>query len=354
MLSKADTPGNAARKAAATRAADASPAVSTVELLSHGRTVIQTEAKALGDLSAMLDERFAEAVRTILATPMRVVVTGMGKSGHIGRKIAATFAATGTPAIFVHPAEAAHGDLGMLVAGDTLLVVSNSGNTAELRPILAHAAALGCAVIGMASRAESLVIRRADVALMLPQAREACPANIAPTTSTTLMLALGDALAVAAMRARGVTRERLQALHPGGAIGARLMPIADFMRGAEHLPLVAPDRPMREVLVTMTEKSLGIAGVVDDEGMLIGVITDGDLRRHVDRLLTSTAREVMTRRPKTIEVGARAGDALAVLAESRITALFVVDAPAGARREGQAGRPVGIVHIHDFAAPGPV
>lgn len=322
-------------------------AISSVELLSNGRAVIQTEAKALHELSTMLDERFAEAVRLILATTMRVVVTGMGKSGHIARKIAATLAATGTPAIFVHPAEAAHGDLGMLVAGDSLLVVSNSGNTAELRPILNHAAALDCAIIGMASRTESLVMRRADVQLKLPQAREACPANIAPTTSTTLMLALGDALAVAAMRARGVTRERLQALHPGGTIGAKLMPIAEFMRGADHLPLVAPELPMREVLVTMTEKSLGIAGVVDQDGVLIGVITDGDLRRHVDDLFTSSAAQVMTRNPKTIEVGARAGDALAVLAESRISALFVVDnSPAGT-----VGKPVGIVHIHDFAAP---
>ncbi|BEV01847.1 KpsF/GutQ family sugar-phosphate isomerase [Novosphingobium olei] len=314
--------------------------------------MIHTEAKALGELSALLDESFADAVRLILATSMRVVVTGMGKSGHIGRKMAATFAATGTPAIFVHPAEAAHGDLGMLVAGDTLLAISNSGNTAELRPILTHATTLGCKVIGIASAADSLVMRRADVQLLLPKAREACPANIAPTTSTTMTIALGDALAIATMQVRGVTREGLQALHPGGAIGARLMPVADVMRGADHMPLVSPDQPMRDVLVTMTEKSLGIAGVIDGDGRLIGVITDGDLRRHVDTLLTSCAADVMTRNPKTISIAARAGDALAVLAESKITALFVVDTGNSAFDWEDLGRPVGVIHIHDFTVPG--
>lgn len=324
----------------------------SVELISRGRSVIQTEAKALDRLSNLLDESFAEAVRLILATSMRVVVTGMGKSGHIGRKIAATFAATGTPAIFIHPAEAAHGDLGMIVAGDTLLAISNSGNTAELRPILAHATKLGCKVIGIASAVDTLVMRRADVRLLLPKAREACPANIAPTTSTTLTAALGDALAITTMQVRGVTREGLQALHPGGAISARLMPVTDVMRGADHMALVPPDQPMRDVLVTMTEKSLGIAGVIDGDGRLIGVITDGDLRRHVDTLLTSCAADVMTRNPKTISIAARAGDALAVLAESKITALFVVDTGNSAFDWEDLGRPVGVIHIHDFTVPG--
>lgn len=335
MLRKASLPGQ-------------SPTMlSAIELISRGRNVVQIEADALGRLARTLDDSFAEAVRAILAAKMRVVVTGMGKSGLVGRKMAATLAATGTPAIFVHPAEAAHGDLGMIVPGDVLLVVSNSGNTAELRPILSYARALGCKIIGIASQADSSVMRSADVGLLLPDAREACPVNIAPTTSTTLMMALGDALAVTVMGVRGISRERLQSLHPGGEIGLQLMPIVEFMRSGDALPLVAPERPMREVLVTMTEKSLGIAGVIDAQGRLTGVITDGDLRRHVDQLLTSTAQEVMTRSPKTIGTKARAGDALAILSESRITALFVVE------EQGEAqGRPVGIVHIHDFSTPG--
>jgi arabinose-5-phosphate isomerase len=246
----------------------------------------------------------------------------------------------------------------MIVPGDVLLVVSNSGNTAELRPILAYARSLGCKIIGIASQADSAVMRGADIGLLLPDAREACPVNVAPTTSTTLMMALGDALAVAVMGVRGVSRERLQSLHPGGEIGIRLMPITDFMRTGEQLPLVAPEQPMRDVLVTMTEKSLGIAGVTDAQGLLVGVITDGDLRRHVDRLLTSRAQDVMTRNPRTIGHTARAGDALATLSERRITALFVVepvdqwDADDGAGHAAGIGRPVGIVHIHDFSSPG--
>ncbi len=331
MLRKASLPG------------DVTPTLSTIELISRGRNVVKIEADALGRLARTLDDTFAEAVRVILSAKMRIVVTGMGKSGLVGRKIAATLAATGSPAIFVHPAEAAHGDLGMIVPGDVLMAISNSGNTAELRPILAYARALGCRIIGIASQPDSWVMRNADIGLLLPDAREACPVNIAPTTSTTLTMALGDALAVTVMGVRGVSRERLQSLHPGGEIGLQLMPIVDFMRSGDALPLVAPERPMREVLVTMTEKSLGIAGVTDSQGRLIGVITDGDLRRHVDRLLTSNAQDVMTRAPKTIGTNARAGDALAVLSESRITALFVV---------GTAGQPVGIVHIHDFSTPG--
>jgi len=232
----------------------------------------------------------------------------------------------------------------MVVPGDVLLVMSNSGNTSELRPIMAYARSLDCRVIGIASQAESSVIRGADVGILLPDAREACPVNIAPTTSTTLMLALGDALAVTVMGVRGISRERLQSLHPGGMIGRRLLPVSELMRTGNQLPLVTADQPMRDVLVIMTEKSLGIAGVVDSAGKLIGAITDGDLRRHVDSLLTSSAGDVMTPCPKTIPATLRAVDAMGILAESRITALFVV--------EEQSEYPVGIVHIHDFTSAG--
>jgi arabinose-5-phosphate isomerase len=306
-----------------------------------GREVIRTEAKALADLADCLDDQFAAAVDLLVGAKQRVIVSGMGKSGHIARKIAATLASTGTPALFVHPAEASHGDLGMIIPGDVLLILSNSGTTPELWAVVHHAKAAGCAIVAVASRTASPLMQAADIRLQLPLAREACPVNIAPTTSTTLMLALGDALAIAAMRVRGLTRERLQLLHPGGAIGDRLMPVERIMHGHDTLPLVSRDLPMAEVLVEMTGKSFGIAGVVVD-GRLVGVITDGDLRRHGASLFDQIAGDVMNPDPKVVPEGTLAEDALAILQEHRITALFVTahDAP---------DVPVGLVHIHDFA-----
>jgi arabinose-5-phosphate isomerase len=311
------------------------------KILAHGRSVLDVESQALGQMRDALDEDFARAVELILATQGRVVVSGMGKSGHIARKMAATFASTGTPAIFVHPGEAAHGDLGMLLAGDLLVVLSNSGATPELRPIMDYARSLACPIVAISAQRHSPMAQAAQAAIILPQVRETCPVNISPTTSTTLMLALGDALAVATMSMRGITREQLERLHPGGAIGLRLLPINEIMHSGERLPLVAADMPMRDVLLTMTEKSLGIAGVLDDEGQLIGTITDGDLRRNIDRLLMSAAAEVMTRHPKTIPDGTYAEDALAILSANKITALFVMD-------HDFPEKPVGLVHIHDF------
>jgi arabinose-5-phosphate isomerase len=317
------------------------PAASRQRILDHGREVLGVEAQALHLLRDALDEDFARAVELILATQGRVVVSGMGKSGHIARKMAATFASTGTPAIFVHPGEAAHGDLGMLLAGDLLVVLSNSGATPELRPIMTYARSLDCRVVAISSQRHSPMAQVASAAIILPKVRETCPVNISPTTSTTLMLALGDALAVAAMTMRGITREQLERLHPGGNIGLRLLPINDIMHVGERLPLVAMATPMRDVLVTMTEKSLGIAGVIDGDGRLVGTITDGDLRRNIDRLLSSTAGEVMTRNPKTVPDGTYAEDALAILTTNKITALFVMD-------HDTPDTPVGLVHIHDF------
>ena len=315
------------------------------ELLARGRRVIQAEADALDQLAIGLDARFADAVNLLLHTRSRVIVTGMGKSGHVGRKIAATLAATGTPAFFVHPAEAAHGDLGMMTRDDLLMVLSNSGNTPDLCPILAHAQRLGCPVIGLGSHADSIVMRAATVALVLPAAREACPANIAPTTSSTLMLAMGDALAIATMAARGVTHAQLRQLHPGGSIGLGLVSVSDIMHRGEALPLVPFGMPMRDVLLEMTEKSLGIAGVVDRTGRLVGAITDGDLRRHVHGLLTACAEDVMTRAPRTVRADARAGEALALMNEAKVSALFVVE-------DGQANLPVGVLHLHDLGRLG--
>lgn len=319
--------------------------ISGSDMIARGRAVIEAEATALFELSSHLDDEFVRAAQLLVESSRRVIVSGMGKSGHIGRKIAATLSATGTPAIFVHPAEAAHGDLGMMTPGDLLMVISNSGATQELRTIMRHAKALRCPIIGIASQPDSPVMNASDIRLVLPRAREACPVNIAPTTSTTMMLALGDALAVAVMGVRGISRERLQLLHPGGVIGSRLMPVNDIMHTGDALPLVAADAAMRDVLLTMTEKSLGIAGVMDGDGRLVGVITDGDLRRHVDRLLISTAADVMTLGPKTVPEGTYAEDALAILNANKITALFVM-------HHDRPHHPVGLVHIHDFSRLG--
>lgn len=313
-------------------------------ILERGKKVVQVEAEALGVLAESLDETFVQACDAIVSISGRVVITGMGKSGHIARKWAATMAATGTPAIYVHPAEAAHGDLGMLVPGDILIVISNSGNTGELRALLDYAGKIRVRVIGVASRLESLVMRNADIKLCLPALREACPANHAPTTSTTCQLALGDALAMAVMEVRGVSQDDLKTLHPGGSLGLRLMPVVELMHESGRMPLVEETAPMREVVGTMTSKSFGIAGVTDPAGRLLGVITDGDLRRHFHELGSATAEDVMTRDPKTIPSTALAEEALLFLNENNITCAFVIDRGAPVN----TGVPLGIIHIHDF------
>lgn len=316
-------------------------------ILARGAEVVRTEREALSLLEDALDESFVEACRTILGAKGRVIVTGMGKSGQIGRKAAATFSATGTPSFYVHPGEAAHGDLGMLIPGDVLLVISNSGSTAELQAFLFHAKAIDVPVIGIASRRESLVMGNAKVQLCLPAAREACRANIAPTTSTTLQLALCDALAMAVMDMRGFTRDGMKMLHPGGAIGLRLLPVKDIMHTGPSMPLAAVDTPMHDVITIMTSRGFGIAGIVDDDGFLLGVVTDGDLRRHFDALSTVTAREVMTTMPKCLDGTMSAEAALEVLNDLKITAAFIVESDAEGHRQ-----PRGIVHIHDFVRIG--
>lgn len=313
-------------------------------IIARGREVIRIECDALAELEGALGNSFVAACEAILATRRQLVVSGMGKSGHIGRKLAATFAATGTPAAFIHPAEAAHGDLGMLVEGDTLLVLSNSGNTAELRPILAYARELKVPVIGVASHPSSLVMDFADIALCLPNLREACAANVAPTTSTALQLALGDALAMAVMDMRGVSTNDLRARHPGGSIGLQLTPVSEIMHGARRLPLVPADAGMPDVISKMTSGRFGVAGVVDQAGALVGLISDGDLRRRFEVLQQASAAEVMTRDPRTIPADMLAADALAFLNENKITCAFILD-----RHDTEhPARPVGIVHIHDL------
>ncbi|WP_239016858.1 KpsF/GutQ family sugar-phosphate isomerase [Sphingomonas ginkgonis] len=311
--------------------------------MAHGRRVVEREGQALLELASSLDESFAAATEVLLNTHQRVIVTGMGKSGHIGRKIAATLAATGTPSFFLHPAEAAHGDLGMIVRGDVLLVLSNSGATAELDAVLRHGQTLGCAVIGVTAQPQSPLSQRSDVLLLLPALPEACPKNMAPTTSTALMLALGDALAVAVMESRGWTRDHLRILHPGGSLGSRMAYVDEIMHTDDALPLVAAGAPMKEVVIEMTLRRFGIAGVMGHDSNLVGVITDGDLRRHCDDLFHSSAQDVMTARPITVPEGTRCEDALALMQSSRITCLFVMSA-------NRPSKPVGLVHIHDLTS----
>ncbi len=318
--------------------------------LDAARRVLATEAEALGALAGSLDDRFGRAVSLLGGATGRVVVTGMGKSGHVARKIAATLASTGTPALFVHPAEASHGDLGMIVAGDAVLALSNSGETPELADLVEHSRRFGLPLVGVTGRAESALARAADVALVLPAAPEACPMGLAPTTSTTMQMALGDALAVALLTRRGFTAADFRLFHPGGRLGARLSRVRDLMHGgAEEVPLAAPDTRMDAAIVAMTAKRFGVLGIADPQGRLVGVITDGDLRRALDdagggaTLLARSAAEVMTRTPRTIGPDQLAAEALRMMNERGITALFVVD---------EARRPVGILHVHDLLRAG--
>jgi arabinose-5-phosphate isomerase len=315
---------------------------SSTDFLATGRRVIRREAGALETLAEVMDDSFGTAVGLLMAAKGRVIVSGMGKSGHIARKIAATFASTGTPAHFVHPAEASHGDLGMVAEGDVLIVLSNSGETPELADLLAHAKRFGIPLIGITSRDGSTVMRQATVGLLLPQVPEACEKGIVPTTSTTMTLALGDALAIALMEHRAFTPDHFRMFHPGGKLGARLLKVQDLMH--REPPLVPDGLPMGEALLEITRRGFGMVGVTDANGELAGIITDGDLRRHLDGLLTHRAGEVMTPNPRTIGPDALAGEALALMNDRKITCLLVT-AP-------DSRRAVGILHVHDCLRAG--
>ncbi|WP_374370717.1 SIS domain-containing protein [Tabrizicola sp.] len=315
---------------------------SSTDLLATGQRVIRREAGALETLAGGLDGNFTKAVTLLMAAKGRVIVSGMGKSGHIARKIAATFASTGTPAHFVHPAEASHGDLGMVAEGDVLIVLSNSGETPELADILAHAKRFGIPLIGVAGREGSTLMRQATVGLLLPQVPEACETGIVPTTSTTMTLALGDALAIALMEHRAFTPAHFRMFHPGGKLGARLLKVSDLMH--KDPPLVAETLPMGEALLAITRSGFGVVGVTDARGDLAGIITDGDLRRHLEGLLTHRAGEVMTPNPRTIGPEALAGEALALMNDRKITCLLVT-AP-------ESRTAIGILHVHDCLRAG--
>ncbi len=314
--------------------------------LDVARAVLGGEAAALRALAAGLDDRFACAVALLASATGRVVVSGMGKSGHVGRKIAATLASTGTPALFVHPAEASHGDLGMVVPGDAVLALSNSGETPELADLVSHARRFGLPLVAISGRAGSALAAAADVTLLLPAMPEACPMGLAPTTSTTMQMALGDALAVALLTRRGFDASDFGRIHPGGRLGARLRRVRDLMHAGETIPLAAPEETMDRALLVMTGAGLGCLGVIGADGVLCGIVTDGDLRRAMGpNLLARRVAEVMTAAPRTIGPDALAADALhAMEAPPRpITALFVVDG---------AGQPVGVLHIHDLLRAG--
>jgi arabinose-5-phosphate isomerase len=307
------------------------------------RRTLATEHAGLAALAAALDNGlaipFARAVEVLGASTGRVVVSGVGKSGHISRKIAATFASTGTPALFVHPAEASHGDLGMITRHEVIVILSWSGETTELKSLVEFAGRFSIPLIAITAHGDSSLARQSDVVLLLPPVTEACPHGLAPTTSTLIQLALGDALAIALLESRGFTAEDFHIFHPGGRLGASLHFVRDIMHRGEALPLVLLGTPMTEAIVRMTEKGFGCLGVVDQAGVLRGIITDGDLRRHIGpELLSRAVDQVMTKRPKSITPDMLVGAALDLLNQSKITAVFVVEET----------KPVGIIHMHDL------
>ena len=327
-----------------TKSSGTDPADSTVHsalrtLDAEGSGIAAITAALQSDLRAP----FVAASDLIRNAKGRLIVTGLGKSGHIGRKIAATFASTGTPAFFVHTAEASHGDLGMITPEDVILALSWSGEQPEMKNLITYAKRFRIPVIAMTSDRESSLAKAAGVALTLPKAREACPHNLAPTTSSLMMLALGDALAIALLEGRGFTSVDFSVLHPGGKLGALLKYTRDLMHTGDAVPLKPLGTKMSDALVEMTSKGFGCVGIVDNKGLIAGIVTDGDLRRHMGPdLMTATVDEVMTKNPKTIGRDLLAGEALEILNSSKITALIVTE----------ANKPVGIVHLHDLLRAG--
>ncbi len=324
--------------------AAAQPAAPSAADLTVARRVIRAEIAGLEALAAALDAAFAEAVERCAAVRGRIVVTGVGKSGHVARKIAATLASTGTPAQFVHPVEASHGDLGMVGSEDAILALSNSGETSELADIIAYSRRFTIPLVAITAGARSSLAEAVDTVLLLPEAAEACPMGLAPTTSTTMMIGLGDALAIALLERKGFSSADFRRFHPGGRLGRRLLRVGDIMHAGDAIPLVALDTRMSEAILVMTAKSFGCVGVCDRDGRLRGVVTDGDLRRHMhDALLSGAVAQVMSDNPKTIGAASLVVEALGMMNRSAITALFVVD---------ELARPIGFLHMHDCLRAG--
>lgn len=312
--------------------------------LATARRVIETEAGALAQMANELPPDFDDVVELILGAPGRVIVSGMGKSGHVGRKIAATLASTGTPAIFVHPAEASHGDLGMIAQGDVCLLLSNSGETAELKDLIAYSSRFGIPIVAITKKPKSTLGAAANLILALPNAPEACKIGMAPTTSTTATMALGDALSVVLMELRDFREESFKTYHPGGKLGAQLLRVRDVMHTPENVARAMEDTPMGEVVVEITAKGLGTAAVLDGE-QLVGGVTDGDIRRNLDGLLSKTAGQIATRAPLSIDPDVLAAEAVAMMNEKRVTALFVAT---------ETGHFEGLIHLKDCLSAGVV
>jgi arabinose-5-phosphate isomerase len=312
-----------------------------------GKRVLEEEKKAIGDLLSALDENFEKAVRMILDAEGKVIVTGMGKSGHIGQKIAATLASTGTPAFFLHPAEAIHGDLGMISKGDIILAISNSGETPELLAIIPTIKRWGYKVISITNNPDSTIAKESDIHLFLNVKKEACPLNLAPTSSSTSTLALGDAIAVALLELKGFTAEDFARFHPGGSLGKKLMKVSEIMHSGDELPVVKPDTPLKETVIVMSEKGFGSALVVEEKNHLTGIITDGDLRRFIKKggsIDKSKTEDAMTKDPKTVNEDVLVVEALEIMERYNITVLPVV----------RDKRPVGLVHMHDVLKSGAI
>lgn len=317
---------------------------SPLGVLEFGRAILHDEARALDALANSLDGPFEDAVRLIYSCKGKLIVSGLGKSGHVARKIAATFASTGTSAVFLHLAEAIHGDLGMAAEGDVAILISQSGETNELEAVIDHFEHARIPIIAITGHSGTMLAEAGTATLLLPHWPEVGPESVAPTTSTTMTLALGDALAMTVMRQKGFTRTDFGRLHPGGSLGARLKPVRRLMHGGEALPLIRDDSSMHDTVVEMSQKRLGVVGVTDGAGYLVGVITDGDLRRNFERGLDHTAAEFMTRDPKTVGPDDLIDDALVLFDEYKITALFVVE------EDGTGKKPIGVLHIHDCPA----
>jgi arabinose-5-phosphate isomerase len=308
------------------------------------RRVLTTASEALTQLADALNGDFSHAVGLMLVAKGRIIVSGMGKSGHVARKTAATLSSTGTPAYFVHPAEASHGDMGAITRQDVLLLLSWGGETAELSDLITYAKRHRIPIIAIGANPDSTLIKAADVKLVLPRAPEACPMGMAPTTSTTMMLSLGDALAVALMERKGFSPDQYRDFHPGGSLGRALIRVSDLMHKGDELPLVKRDTPMRDVLLSMASGRLGCVGVVNDKGALAGIVTDGDIRRHAAGIEARLAADVMTADPKIARPDQLAAEALALMTERKITQLFVL-------AEGDPA-PQGVIHIHDCLRAG--
>jgi arabinose-5-phosphate isomerase len=308
--------------------------------VSLAKAVIATEINGLNLLSESLGESFCDAINLLMATTGRVIFLGMGKSGHVARKIAATMASTGTPAFFVHLSEAAHGDMGMIQSNDVVVLISNSGEASEAIQVIRYCKRANVKIIVISAGNKSLMMRAADVGLLLPNADEACPVGLAPTTSSTMTMSLGDALAVVLMQKRGFTLPNFLELHPGGKIGLMRTPVTDFMAKAEALPLVRFEDKMDDVIIEIAAKSYGIAGVLDDDGNLIGTISDGDLRRNIHGLMNAKAGDVMHAIPVTVGTNAQLKDVKSLMSEKKISCVFVCDQQ----------KPVGLIHMHHLLA----